>query len=248
MRILLTNDDGIKSPGLDALRRSFSEHDIWVVAPNTQQSGKSHSVTFMEPVRFNQLEDQVFSVEGSPADCVMYSVLGALPYKPDVVISGINIGANLGTDLIYSGTAAAARQAALMGLPGIAVSINTFVAPFYFKDTADFIRENLELMLSLWRSDHFINVNTPNQPEFPSEVRITAPSRRIYEDKVVKFDGPRGGSYFFLDGSSSSFSGEGTDSEAVSEGAVSVSPIFLHPRNRDEAEAYRRAEFILSDG
>ncbi|MDC7225278.1 MAG: 5'/3'-nucleotidase SurE [Spirochaetales bacterium] len=246
MRILLTNDDGIKSPGLDALRETFKEHEVWVVAPVTQQSGKSHSVTFMEPVRFNQLEDQVFSVEGSPADCVMYSVLGALPQKPDLVISGINIGANLGTDLIYSGTAAAARQAALMGLPGIAVSTNSFVAPFYFQDTAEFIKDNIELLLSLWRPDHFINVNTPNQPEFPSEVRITAPSRRIYEDKVVRFDAPRGGSYFFLEGSSVTFSGTDSDSEAIAAGAVSVSPIFLHPQNRDEAQAYQKAEFRIN--
>jgi 5'-nucleotidase len=243
MRILITNDDGIKSPGLDALRRAFTDHDVWVVAPVTEQSGKSHSVTFMQPVRFNQLEDQVFSCEGSPADCVMYSVLGAIPVKPDVIVSGINIGANLGTDLIYSGTAAAARQAALMGYPGIAVSTDSFVAPFYFKNTADFIADNLDLLLSLWRNDHFINVNTPNQPVFPKEVLITAPSRRIYEDKVVRFDAPRGGSYFFLEGSSVSFSGVGTDSEAIAGGAVSVSPIFLHPQNRDEAEAYKNAEF-----
>ena len=243
MRILLTNDDGIKSPGLDALRVALKNHDVWVVAPATEQSGKSHSITLLEPVRFNQHEEQVFSAEGSPADCVLYSVLGALPVKPDVVISGINIGANLGTDLIYSGTAAAARQAALMGLPGIAVSTDSFTAPFYFSDTADFIRENLELMLSLWHPDHFINVNTPNQPEFPSEVRITAPSRRIYEDKVVRFDAPRGGSYFFLEGNHVTFSGEQSDSEAIAAGVVSVSPIFLHPQNRDEAQAYKKAEF-----
>ena len=243
MRILLTNDDGIKSPGLKALRDSLKEHDIWVVAPAAEQSGKSHSITFLEPVKFNQLEAQVFSCEGSPADCVMYSVLGALPEKPDLVISGINIGPNLGTDLIFSGTAAAARQAALMGLPGIAVSTDSFSAPFYFNNTADFIRDNIDLMLSLWRSDHFININTPNQPEFPSEVRITAPSRRVYSDKVVRFDAPRGGSYFFLEGSGVSFSGQDSDSEAIAAGAVSVSPIFLHPQNRDEAQAYAKAEF-----
>lgn len=243
MRILLTNDDGIKSPGLASLRESFKEHEVWVAAPETEQSGKSHSLTIMEPVKFTQLEDRVFAVKGSPADCVLYSYLGAIPVKPDVVISGINIGANLGTDLIFSGTAAAARQAALMGLPGIAVSINTFTEPFYFSDTAGFIDANLELMLSLWHPDHFINVNTPNTEHFPSEVRITEPSRRVYKDKVLKFEGPRGDNYFFLEGSGVSFSGENSDSQAIHEGVVSVSPVFLHPVNRIEAEAYRNAEF-----
>ena len=243
MRILLTNDDGIKSPGLKALKDSLKDHDVWMVAPAIEQSGKSHSITFMDPVRFSRLEPQVFSCMGSPADCVMYSVLGAIPEKPDLVISGINIGPNLGTDLIFSGTAAAARQAALMGLPGIAVSTDSFSEPFYFSNTADFIRDNLELLLSLWRPDHFININTPNQPEFPSEVRITEPSRRVYSDKVVRFDAPRGDSYFFLEGSGVSFSGANSDSEAIAAGAVSVSPIFLHPQNRDEARAYEKAEF-----
>ena len=243
MRILITNDDGIKSPGLAALRQALNEHDVWVVAPAAEQSGKSHSVTLLEPVRFNQLEEQVFSCEGSPADCVLYSYLGALPVRPDLVISGINLGANLGTDLIYSGTAAAARQAVLMGYPGIAVSTNSFVEPFYFSSTAEFIAKNLELLLALWRDDHFINVNTPNLPEFPGEVRITEPSRRVYADKVLRFDGPRGGSYFFLEGSGASYSGVNSDSEAIADGVVSVSPIFLHPLNRDEAQAYRQAEF-----
>ncbi len=245
MRILITNDDGIKSPGLEALREALSDHDVWVVAPAKQQSGKSHSVTFMEPVCFNKLEEQVYSVEGSPADCVLYSVHGAIPVKPDVVVSGINLGPNLGTDLIYSGTAAAARQAALMGIPGIAVSNNSFTEPLYFKGPAEFIAKNLDLMLSLWHEDHFINVNTPNKPVFPDEVRITLPSRRIYEDKAVKFDSPRGGTYFFLEGSSAKYSGKNTDSEAIAEGVVSVSPIFIHPKNHDESKAYQNAKFRM---
>ena len=243
MRILLTNDDGISSPGLAALRKALSSHDVWVVAPRTEQSGKSHSVTLFEPVCFQELEPQVFSCSGSPADCVMYSYRGALPVKPDIVISGINIGPNLGTDLIYSGTAAAARQAALMGYPGIAVSTNSFTEPLYFDTTADFVADNLERLLSLWHPDHFININTPNVPEFTEGVRITALSRRMYEDEVVKFDAPRGGTYYFLQGGLIKDSQGGTDSECVAAGAVSVSPVFLEPQNREEEEAYRKMEF-----
>ncbi|MBI9109074.1 MAG: 5'/3'-nucleotidase SurE [Spirochaetales bacterium] len=245
MRILLTNDDGIKSPGLDALRQSLNMHDVWVVAPKTEQSGKSHSVTLFEPVCYEQLDEQVFSCSGSPADCVLYSYRGALPVKPDIVISGINIGPNLGTDLIYSGTAAAARQAALMGYPGVAVSMSSFAAPFHFGTTADFIADNLELLLELWHLDHFININTPNVPEFTEGVRITGLSRRMYSDEVVRFDAPRGGTYFFLEGGLIANTEDGTDSECVASGAISVSPVFLHPQNRLEEKIYHDAEFKL---
>jgi 5'-nucleotidase len=243
MRILLTNDDGINSPGLYALRQALHMHDVWVVAPKTEQSAKSHSVTIFEPVRFDQLEDQVFSCSGSPADCVMYSFRGALPIEPDLVISGINIGPNLGTDLIYSGTAAAARQAALMGYPGVAVSTSSFSKPFYFDTTAEFVADNLEVLLELWHPDHFININTPNVPEFKKGVRITSLSQRMYQDKVVRFDAPRGGIYFFLEGGIAVDTEGGSDSSCVADGAVSVSPVFLEPQNRVEEEIYRRAEF-----
>jgi 5'-nucleotidase len=246
MKILLTNDDGIESSGLYALRRALRGHDVWVVAPDTQQSGKSHSITFLDPVRFNPIEEQVFSCDGSPADCVMYSCHGAIPVKPDVVVSGINIGPNLGTDLIYSGTAAAARQAALMELPGIAVSLDSFAEPFYFDNAADFVADNLELLLSLWNDDHFININTPNLDKYENGVHITRPSRRIYADEVVRFDAPRGGVYFFLKGGRVQYAEDGTDSEAVAKGSVSVSPIFLHPQNRIEEEAYKKADFKVN--
>ncbi len=245
MRILITNDDGIKSPGLAALRKALDKHDVWVVAPKTEQSAKSHSVTIFEPVRFDQLEEQVFSCSGSPADCVMYSYRGALPVKPDIVVSGINIGANLGTDLIYSGTAAAARQAALMGFPGIAVSTNSFAEPFYFDTTADFIADNIDTLLGLWHPDHFININTPNVPEFTKGVKITSLSKRMYRDRVVRFDAPRGGTYFFLEGGTPVGIEGGSDSSCVAEGSVSVSPVFLEPHNRLEEEIYRQAEFKI---
>ena len=243
MRILLTNDDGIDSPGLEALRTALSAHEVWTVAPHTQQSGKSHSITFMEPVRFEEVGERKFSCSGSPADCVMYSYHGALPVVPDIVVSGINIGPNLGTDLIYSGTAAAARQAALMGYPGVAVSLNSFEEPFYFDPTAEFIADNIDLILSLWHSDHFININTPNLKSFTNGVAITRPSRRFYQDKLVRFDAPRGGTYFFVMGGRVKYPEDGTDSQSVADGVVSVSPIFLHPQNRIEEEAYRKADF-----
>lgn len=247
MNILLTNDDGISSPGLDALRKSLSKHDVWVVAPSTQQSGKSHSVTLYDPVRFTSIDKQVFSCDGTPADCVMYSYLGALPIKPDVVVSGINLGANLGTDLIYSGTAAAARQAALMGFPGIAISASSYTEPYYFEHAADFISLNIEMLISLWRDDHFININFPNTPYMPNDIRITEPSTRAYSDKLVRFNAPRSGTYYFIEGLGGDYYGDDSDSAAVADGAISVSPIFLHPQNKEEVQLYEKAEFRKSN-
>ncbi len=243
MRILITNDDGIKSPGLKALKDAFAEHEVWVVAPDKEQSGQSHSITFRKPVCFEPHGEREFACDGSPADCVMYSSLGAIPVKPDIVVSGINLGANLGTDLIFSGTAAAARQAALMGIPGIAVSVDTFFEPFYFKGLADFVAGNLELITKLWHPDHFININGPNQSTPYSGVKVTSPSRRNYRDSLMRFDAPRGGSYFFLKGDLDKTTEPGTDADAVANGYISISPVFLHPQNRSEEEAYLKADF-----
>lgn len=134
MKILLTNDDGIKSLGLRALQDVLGgEHEVWTVAPDRERSGSSHCISIKNPVRFHQVEERQFACGGTPADCVLFSCLGALPERPDLVISGINLGPNIGTDIIYSGTAAAARQAALMDIPAVAISQATFTAPFYFE-------------------------------------------------------------------------------------------------------------------
>jgi 5'-nucleotidase len=127
MNILLTNDDGISSPGLlllaEALRKN-SPHRIFVLAPDTDRSGYSHSIRFLwDPIKIASRGPDTWACSGSPADCVIMAMMGALPFKPDLVLSGINRGANLGTDLIDSGTAAAARQAGLGNIPGIAFSL-----------------------------------------------------------------------------------------------------------------------------
>ena len=199
MKILLTNDDGFNSAGLLSLREYLKEHELWVVAPDGERSGTSHSITIKDPVRFTKVSDKEFTCSGTPADCVLFSILGAITVKPDFVVSGINIGPNLGTDIVYSGTAAAARQAAFMGIPACAVSINSFSKPFFFETAASFVANNLDLLRDLWSEDHFININVPNI-NGKIDVAITHPSRRIYRDQAASFTAPGGRRYFFLQG------------------------------------------------
>jgi 5'-nucleotidase len=244
MRILISNDDGIDSPGLKELRDELErEHEVWVSAPELERSGTSHSVSLHEPVRFRQLEERVFACNGSPADTVMYALLGAVPVEPEVIISGINLGPNLGTDIIYSGTAAVARQGALIGIPSIAVSAAALQPPFPFAEAARFVRGQLNRFLRLWRSDHFININYPPAEEGaePPTV-ITHPSRRIYNDSLSSFTTHKGHVYYFLNGAPvPAQEEEGSDWNAIQAGKISVSPVYLHPMNHRVEAHYREA-------
>jgi 5'-nucleotidase len=246
MKILLTNDDGIDSPGLASIRNALQEeHEVWVLAPESERSAMSHYITVKDPLKVVQVDAKAYASSGSPADCVILALLGALPVEPDAVVSGINIGPNLGTDIIYSGTAAAARQAAIMGKPGIALSIDGFDDPLYFDTFAEFVREHIEELVGLWDSEHFININSPNTDEPNKPAEITSPSTRIYHDKLSEFRTPRGEVYFFMGGAPVTSELEpGTDWHAVSQGAISVSPIYINPVNHKEDAAYRDAAFV----
>ncbi len=248
MRILISNDDGIDSAGLKALRNELEElHEVWVSAPEQERSGTSHSVSLHEPVRFRQLEERVFACSGTPADTVMYALLGAVPITPDVILSGINLGPNLGTDIIYSGTAAVARQGALVGIPSIAVSAAALQPPFPFSEAALFIRKHLERLVELWSADHFININYPAGKKDPATV-ITHPSRRIYNDTISSITTPKQHVYYFLNGASIHAREEpGSDWNAIQEGKISVSPVYLHPMNHQVEQHYREAGFGKQD-
>ena len=242
MKILLTNDDGFYSPGIECLRRGFSGNEVWTMAPDGDRSGKSHSITLKQPVKVSQIDERGYVCSGSPADCVMYSLLGALSVKPDLIISGINLGPNLGTDIVYSGTAAAARQGALSGIPSFAISSVNMDPKQDFTPYISFIEENLEILLSLWSEDFFININFPKQ--IVGEVAITRPARRIYKDKLDSYISQRGDRFYFLSGELSMAEYESsTDWKAVNEGKISISPIFLHPFNHSEEEIFKKAKF-----
>lgn len=197
-------------------------------------------------MRLKKTGNRAWACGGTPADCVILAMLGVLPVKPELVISGINRGANLGTDIIYSGTVAAARQAAFMGCPAVAVSLNTYSDPFHFGPVAGFVADNLQGFLDLWHPDHFLNINAPNDAGAPAGVKITHPSRRIYHDKLSRYQAPDGNDYYFLYGSQiDAEAEEGSDWDAVSGGYLSVSPVFLHPINHAEDLAYREKVFTL---
>ncbi len=245
MRVLVTNDDGIFSDGIEALRCALARrHEVWVVAPDVERSGISHAITLRDAVRMSRVDERSYSCGGTPADCVLYSLLGALEVRPEVVVSGINHGPNIGTDIIYSGTVAAARQAALMECPAVAVSLVGSRHRLDFARAADFVARNIELITTLWLPDHFLNINVPNALEPVPDVAITHPARRIYSDELVDFTAPRGDRYFFLHGSlDGAVAEEGSDWAAIKGGRISVSPVYLHPLNHAEDEAYHRAVF-----
>jgi len=230
MKILVTNDDGITSEGIRVLAATLrSRHEVWVVAPSSNRSGVSHGITMCDPLRFHNLGGNEFSCSGLPADCSITGSQGIMPDRPDVVVSGINRGANMGTDLIYSGTAAAARQASFAGIPGIAVSLVADAEPFHWEPLARFIADNLDSLIALCAPDVFVNVNAPSLPAYRG-VRMTTVSKRNYRDSIIMREGPDGCKYSFFQGGKVETQGDGsTDFDAVESGFVSVTRVYSQP-------------------
>ena len=246
MRLLLTNDDGVNSPGLVLLAAALRElgHRVFVVAPATDRSGVSHAITFLNsPCKLVELEKDTWACDGTPVDCVVVALLGGIPElcitgpqhaedcaPPDAVISGINRGANLGTDIVYSGTASAARQGALCNIPSLALSL-VEGGDFWNWDMAViFAVERLEEMLSHWKPGSFVNVNIPNQREIPSSLVHAFPSIRYYNDRIEVYHAPNGHRYCFArSGESCAKPEQGSDWGAVEENSASISEIFIYP-------------------
>ncbi|MDR1105755.1 MAG: 5'/3'-nucleotidase SurE [Treponema sp.] len=235
MTILLTNDDGIASPGLDLLAVSLRSegHRVFVLAPDRNRSGVSHSISFLSgPIRLKEHGADTWSCPGLPADCVITALLGGLPGLdglPDMVVSGINRGANIGTDIIYSGTAAAARQASFWDLPSVALSL-VEGDTYYWDMAVSYSVRHIEDFRALWQADTFINVNIPNRAEYPSGMERTFPSLRIYHDTLSSYEGPDGRLYcFFRSGETDTPGENGSDWDAVSRGMASASAVFIHP-------------------
>jgi len=247
MNIFLTNDDGLGSPGLNALENELGKkHSLWTVAPEKEMSGQSHSITLIEGLKLNRVSENRFSVRGTPVDCINLGFQAVIPSKPDLMISGINRGPNLGTDIVYSGTCAAAREAGLRGIPSIAVSCSSMKGPWNYSEAAAFIAENLENFLELWQPDVFLNINWPDNSgnkKNKKKVRLTFPGKRRYKDKLISFVSPRGDEYWFLEPASViSEDAEGSDSHAVNNGDISISRVFLEP-----AAVYNSSDNELHD-
>jgi len=232
MKILITNDDGIQSPGLQNLKDVLSSrHDVWVMAPDGDRSGYSQSITLRDPVKITCVDSRSYACSGTPVDCVVYGLGGFLDVDFDLVLSGINLGPNLGTDLLYSGTAAAARQAALKKVPSLALSLDRFLPPYNFTVISEYLLENLEELVSHWEDSCFLNMNFPGEMNENSCLEWTRPAVRNYQDEIVQFQPPRdSGTYCFLKGSLiTSEEEEGTDALAVKRGNISISAVRLSP-------------------
>ncbi|GAB6390776.1 MAG: 5'/3'-nucleotidase SurE [Treponematales bacterium] len=236
MEILLTNDDGVECEGITALAAALNarfadRHRVMILAPDSNRSGVSQQITvFRKPLRLHQAGPEAWCCPGSPADCVLAAVRGGLPgFTPGLVLSGINKGENLGTDILYSGTAGAARQAALLGLPAVALSLAGREV-FHWGMAASWAAEHLEELLALGRPDAFLNVNIPNNPQGPSGMAFTWPGVKDYHD-IMETEVLEGGDRLCTVTSwgSDAENQSGCDWDAVSRNLVSVSAVFTHP-------------------
>jgi len=226
--ILLTNDDGYFAEGIRVLRDALSEAwDVTIVAPDREQSGSGHSVTLNHPLRVHEVEPGVHMVDGTPTDCVLMAVRGHIANSPAAVVSGINRGPNIGDDVTYSGTVAAAMEGALLGIPSLAVSL-TGTAHF---ETAAAVTVELmrRLMVEGLPVGVLLNVNVPDVPLGELQgIQITRQSRRTYSDQVVQREDPRGRPYYWIAGDITSRDApDDSDFASVSNGYASVTPLHL---------------------
>ncbi len=227
--ILLSNDDGVQAEGLQRLARALAKlGEVFVVAPEREQSAASHRITLSRPLRHRPLGSDIHAVDGTPADCIYIALNlpGLLPRRPDVVVSGINHGLNLGMDVVYSGTVAAAREGALRGLRAMAISAQDGAD---FSQAAAHAAELVARLLALETplgAPVLFNVNYPR--EAPRGVRATRLGRREYADLIEVRTDPRGRSYYWVGGPVSAHDGaEGADTTAIDEGYVSLTQLAL---------------------
>ncbi|MCM2269362.1 MAG: 5'/3'-nucleotidase SurE [Thermoanaerobaculia bacterium] len=227
-RILVTNDDGVYSEGIRLLARELAPiGEVVVVAPDREQSATGHSLTLSRPLRMQRLEENWYAVDGTPTDCVNLAVLWLLKEKPpDLVVSGINFGLNVGDDVTYSGTVSATFEGSLLSIPSIAFS-QEVAEGFSFARSAAlaarFVRSLFE-EADLPR-DLLLNVNFPATP--PKGLRFTRLGKRVYRQSVVEKTDPRGHTYFWIAGTPEWQDDEGTDHDALRSGFASVTPLHL---------------------
>ena len=233
--ILVTNDDGIESDALGPLYDALAPlGEVDIIAPERNWSGASHSITLFRPLRCRPTRlrtgQAAYMTDGSPTDCVRLAVLGFLKQKPDLVVSGINRGANLGDDITYSGTVAAAMEGLLSDIPSIAVSIGAFGANIDFSVAADFVALLAKNILTQgFTHDALLNVNVPRLPRDQiAGVEVTRLGKRNYRDQLVERLDPYGNPYYWVGGPAVADDAEpGTDVAALRDGKISVTPIAL---------------------
>jgi len=243
-RILITNDDGIHSEGIEALETAMHEiGDVYVVAPASEMSGASHSLTLERPLRIRQIDDRHWTVDGTPTDCVTLALNRILTdgERPDICVSGINHGANLGDDATYSGTVAGAMEATILGVPGLAFSL-VATRTRDFTESArvaiEVTRKALTDGLPEWT---LLNVNIPKGT--PKGIRVTRQGFKEAKPVISEHTDPRGKLYYWIGEVRAGFRAEGgTDFEAVDEGYVSVTPMKSDLTNHAAIEGMKNWE------
>lgn len=228
-RILVTNDDGVGAEGLLRLQEALGEiggAEVTVVAPDREQSATSHSLTLHRPLRLKEVGPNRFSVDGTPTDCVSLAVFWLMVSSPpDLIVSGINSGLNLGDDVTYSGTVSATFEGALLGIPSVAFS-QDISGEFSFARSAGFARRFVASLLNHpVPKGLLLNVNLPAGE--PGPVRLTRLGSRVYRQSVIEKTDPRGRRYFWIAGTPEWRHEEGTDHAAVAAGEISVTPLHL---------------------
>lgn len=249
MRLLVTNDDGLDSPGLHKLVQTLAEMaEIFVVAPDRERSGTGHGITVFNPIMIKRVDgvdaaQSAWMVYGTPVDCVKLGISALLPAPPDLVVSGINKGANLGWDVLYSGTVSAAMEGVIMGVPSIAVSLCLEDNAEDYGFAARFTRAVCrQLEKDGFDRDTIININVPGipRPEIKG-MRVTRLGRRQYENVFEERKDPRGNTYFWMGGDVVEEDQEpDSDVTAVKEGFVSLTPIHFDLTDYKLVEKYRR--------
>ena len=238
MKILLSNDDGYFAPGLATLAAHLSAlGDVVVVAPERDRSGASNSLTLDLPIRLKRIDHYTCSVAGTPTDCVHVAITGMFELEPDIVVSGINHGPNMGDDTLYSGTVAAATEAFLLGIPAIAVSLAGKNRHF---DTAGQVAANLvrRFQAQPFSRPMLLNVNVPDIPaEQLAGTEVTRLGRRHHAEPVIRANNPRGDTVYWVGPvGPEQDAGNGTDFHAIRQQRVSITPLMIDLTARDQLD------------
>lgn len=248
IRILVTNDDGIQSPGLTLLAKTLARlGEVWVVAPDRERTAVAHAVTLHKPLRVHELRPRIYAINGTPVDCVNLALLNILPKRPHLLVSGINKGVNLGDDVLYSGTVSAAVEGTILGVPSMAVS-QEGREQFHFATGAQYALRVARLILQRGLPEEtLVNLNVPNRPlRAVTGVRVTCLSRRRFENPIIEKVDPHGRTYYWIAGTRVSWSrSKDADHEAIEEGAVSLTPIHLDSTHYGALDRLRTWESVI---
>jgi 5'-nucleotidase len=245
--ILLSNDDGVHSKGIRTLAKKLKHVGrIVIVAPDQERSAASHALTLHRPLRVKKIAPNFYAVDGTPADCINLAINEILRQRPDLIVSGINRGANLGDDVHYSGTVSAALEGGLMGIPSIAISVAAKDSRYFFEPAASFAVGLVKKVLKDGLPEGIIlNVNVPNLPAKDIKgYEFTALGKRNYDKIIVEKIDPRGNKYYWIGGEDAGFEDlPDTDCKVISEGKISITPLRVRITDKTTLRYLRRWKF-----